>query len=101
MQDNYEHEVLLDQSNYINNGNLALTLIDASTHEPVISLTVNLGEALAPDETYLDTNNFPEAEEFIEKYNLGKPAGKTQHSGYCEYPLYKFDMKKLEKWSKV
>ena len=62
---------------------------------PYATMTVNLGKKLAEDEGYVDTNNFPEAESFIKKYKLGKPTGGYGFSGFCAYPLYKFDLAKL------
>lgn len=62
---------------------------------PYATMTVNLGKKLADDMAYVDTNNFPEAESFIKKHRLGKPTGKYGYSGFCAYPLYQFDLKKL------
>lgn len=62
---------------------------------PYATLTVNLGKMLESDKAYVDTNNFPEAESFIKKYRLGKPTGNYAYSGFCSYPLYQFDLKKL------
>lgn len=46
-------------------------------------------------EAYLDTNNFPEGVQLVKKYKLAEPTGEYGQSGFCTYPLYKFDMKKL------
>lgn len=62
---------------------------------PYATMTVNLGKKLPADMAYVDTNNFPEAESFIKKHRLGKPTGKYGYSGFCTYPLYQFDLKKL------
>lgn len=43
----------------------------------------------------MDTNNFPEAEEFIRIHELGTFTGTTAYSGFCEYPLYRFDLSKI------
>ena len=44
----------------------------------------------------VDINTCPWAEEFIKTNKLGIPCGVTITSGYCEYPLYIFDLDKLE-----
>lgn len=62
---------------------------------PYATLTVNLGKMLESDKAYLDTNNFPEAEAFVKKYKLAEPTGNYAFSGFCAYPLYKFDLAKL------
>lgn len=46
---------------------------------------------LAPDESYVDVNNFPEVLELIADLNLGTPTGKTRQSGFVTYPLVKFN----------
>ena len=63
---------------------------------PFATLTVNLGMKLGENEAFVDTNNCPWAEEFIEKYGLGEPTGELGFSGYCVYPAYKFDLSKIE-----
>lgn len=63
---------------------------------PIARLTVCLCDgSLAEDEAYVDTNNCPRAVEFIEKEGLGKRTGRTGRSGYCTYPVVKFDMEQL------
>ena len=85
-----ETEVMLILTHYMTpDKNLALTLTDARTFEPYAALTVNL-HPLVPGFAYLDTNNMPQAEAFVERYGLGKKTGKTARSGFCEYPLYDF-----------
>lgn len=81
------------------NYNLAIRLW-TDDGEPWCTLTVNLpgAEDLPADYAYVDVNNFPEAEEFIKKYNLGEPTGLTKQSGFVVYPLYKFDLQKLKEY---
>ena len=61
---------------------------------PFATLTVNLGR-MNYGYAYVDTNNCPWAEEFIAENGLGEPTGKTCCSGFCVYPLYKFNMEKI------
>lgn len=78
------------------NDNLAIAL-ETDIGEPFTRLTVNLEKLYEDDEAYIDTNNFPAAEELIEKYDLGKFTGRYGYSGFCTYPLYKFNMLELKK----
>lgn len=79
------------------NGNLAIELVDLGDNELFTVLTVNLNEVLLPNQAYVDINNNPEAEQFIVENGLGKATGKTSTSGFCTYPLYEFDVNKLNK----
>lgn len=79
-------------------GNLCIQLVEKH-HEPFCYLTVNfpyVASITKKDLAFVDVNNFPEAEEFIRKYELGEPVGLSVQSGYCTYPLYKFNMKRLK-----
>lgn len=87
----YDVEIFVSQ--YCANDNLVVQLI--SPEGPFATLTVNLGK-LDRGYAYIDTNNCPWAEEFIAENGLGEPTGLTRQSGFCEYPLYVFDMNKLE-----
>jgi hypothetical protein len=80
-------------SHYSDNGNLAIC-IDAENEGPFATLTVNIDPLPAPLAA-VDTNNCSWAEEFIEKYELGTFTGMTLRSGFCTYPVYKFDLDKL------
>lgn len=89
------YDVNVCTSSYANNGNLAV-LLDSPTEGPFATITVNLGK-LPKGFAYVDTNNCPWAETFIKENKLGTFAGATRQSGYCIYPLYKFDLTKLPK----
>lgn len=70
----------------------------STAYEPYATLTTKLDVAGFSDEyAFVDTNNCPWAEELIKEYNLGKPTGMSARSGYCTYPLYKFNFDELEK----
>ena len=68
---------------------LTVNLCDGKSSEPLIN---TLGEEYA----FVDVNNFPEAIDFINRYKLAEFAGVTKRSGYVDYPLYKFDLNRLE-----
>lgn len=65
-------------------------------------LTVNLIDALdgiatlPEDCAFVDVNNAPWAEKFIQENNLGRHLGIYVQSGFVSYPLYKFNLDKLK-----
>lgn len=68
------------------------------TEGPLLNLTVCLCDPdLAPDESYVDINNFPKVLEMIADLELGTPTGKMKKSGYVTYPVVKFNMEELNK----
>ena len=86
-------DVSLERTNYINNGNLAIQMWceEDGFKEPFATLTVNLGgEKLPSNQAYVDVNNCPWAEQFIEDNELGRPMFLFKKSGFCQYPLYEF-----------
>lgn len=83
-------------SRYAADGSLAIELV-SKTEGPIAMLTVCLDTpGLGDEDTFVDVNNCPWAEEFISESGIGEPVGLTKTSGYCRYPLYRFDLNKLE-----
>lgn len=80
--------------------NIAIMLYEKSG-ECLGAATVNLGflEKLPKYCGFLDTNNLKNIERFFEEYNLGEFTGITAKSGYCQYPLYQFNVDKLRELS--
>lgn len=92
-----EYEVSLEISRYLNNGCIYIGLVtnEEGFPEPYGDLTVNL-EGRVPDYCgYVDINNMPELERFMEENDLGEFTGLTKRSGFCKYPLYLFNVDKL------
>ena len=48
------------------------------------------------DMAAIDTNNCPWAEKFLTDNKLAVDTGRKVRSGFCTYPIYKFDRKVLE-----
>ena len=91
------YEVSLEINTYLNNGcmYIGLTTYEEGYREPYGDITVNL-DGKAPDYCgYVDLNNMPELEKFIADNDLGEFTGLTKRSGFCEYPLYLFNVDKL------
>lgn len=84
---------------YTASGSLAIEL--NTKEEPFAMLTVCLTDDigipyfLREGEAFVDTNNNPWAEKFIKDNGLGEPTGRVVQSGWCSYPLYRFNLKKL------
>ena len=92
------YNVHVELTKYVDNDTLAICLI-AKNEEPFCTLTVNIGESniwANESSAFVDTNNCPWAEEFIQKNGLGMPIGYMGHSGFCSYPLYHFNLDKLK-----
>ena len=90
-------EVELSLAQYANNGRLYLGLSNYRDGdlEPFADVTVNI-DAPVPDYCgYLDTNNLSKVEKFVTENDLGEFTGIMGQSGYCQYPLYLFNVDKL------
>lgn len=87
-------DVYASRATYRDNDNLAVCLNEADGM-PYATLTVNLGIKLPQNLAFVDTNNCPWAERFLRETGIATPMGQTASSGWCTYPLYKFDMSKL------
>lgn len=92
-----DSEIQLEVQQYADNGRIAISMITDEEGYPELFgfLTVNI-DAPAPDYCgYLDTNNLSNAEKFVTENGLGEFTGVTGRSGYCEFPLYLFNVEKL------
>ena len=79
--------VTISAEEYRSNKTLALMLHYENGETEVV--TVNLQDPIQSDSlAYLDTNNQPGIEDFIQKNGLGLPMGLSTPSGFCRYPLY-------------
>ena len=83
-----KYEVALEVTSYAKPKRVALRLW--CDDGPFATLSVNLpDEKLTNDKCFfVDTNNCPRAEEFLEKNGIAKPTGDFGYSGFCEYPEY-------------
>lgn len=66
---------------------------------PFATLTVNLcSKRQSFDTAFIDTNNCPWVESFLVLNKIAERVPRVvAHSGYCSYPLYLFDLSKLNK----
>ncbi len=93
-----QEEVYIEVNRYAYGNGLCIQLneMDEGYLIPYATLTVNLeGYDVPKYHAFLDTNNCPTAEQFVVSNGLGTSTGKYGRSGYCQYPLYKFNREKL------
>lgn len=66
---------------------------------PYATLTKNLvSKYQSASAAFVDTNNYPWAEQFLVLNRIAiRVNGITQTCGFCSYPLYYFDLTKLNK----
>lgn len=78
------------------NGRIAILLI-TSTGEELARLTVNIPnhDVYEEDNSFVDTNNVSWAEEFLLTNYLAVDLYLWAPSGFCKYPLYKFNLDKF------
>lgn len=92
-----DNEVELNIQTYQNNGRIFIGLVsnEEGYSQPFADLTVNI-DAPAPNYCgYLDTNNLSNVERFVCENDLGEFTGLMGRSGFCEYPLYLFNVDRL------
>ena len=96
---NYENCFLV-LNRYMADGSLCVQIM-SEDDGPIARLTVCLNDDfLGENESYLDTNNFREGEAFVKEFCLGELTGEMGFSGYCAYPVVRFNMDALKKYAR-
>ena len=90
-----DYEVKPFKTFYTADNNLAVGVLFEDDEFEVLSVNLPESNSINPDEAYVDTNNFPQAPEFIIENGLGEPTGEYAASGFCIYPLYRFNTDKF------
>ena len=85
------HPIQLKVSAYMD-GNLSIAMLswENGYAEPWASLTVNLEGMRRKDCAFIDINGDADFPVWLIRHGLAVPTGTTQHSGYCEYPEFRF-----------
>lgn len=93
-----KHLISLERTSYLTGG-LAVTMVDYAEgyEEPYATLTVNLESFPYPldaDTAFLNTNICCGVDilQWVVENNIAYPMGVTETSGFCEYPLVRFNM---------
>ncbi len=91
----------LEINAYRNSNRMYIGLVEVGGEYPehFADLTVNISAPCPNYCGYVDINNCPELENFIEKHGLGEFTGLMGGSGFCSYPLYLFNPEKLREIS--
>lgn len=88
-------KVTLIVSTYAIYNNLYVGLI--SEGEPYADIAVNLEPLTDPYTAFVDTNNLPNIDKFLTDNHIAEYLGTIQTSGYCTYPLYRFNPEIINK----
>lgn len=96
MWDGEEIQVSLYIDSYMDNNNIYVALVsdEHGQQELFADITVNLS-GLTEYCGYIDTNNSPQLEKFVEENEIGEIVGVGRPSGFCTYPLCIFNPEKL------
>ena len=68
--------------------------------EPYCSVSVNVIKAKPQSDSciFVDTNNAPFLESLLQEKGFGLPTGRFATSGYCCYPEYLLNIKKMKEY---
>jgi hypothetical protein len=92
------YKVVPFKSRYFNNDTLAVMLMtDKGEEFAIITVNIELTQA-SETRAYIDTNNHKWAENFLLDNKIATHTGEYGFSGFCLYPLYEFDLTKLEEF---
>lgn len=89
----------VESTTYRSTETTALMVYKKGQRDSYTVITVNLPDSAmhSEDFVYIDTNNYPWAEDFLKKTGLGdKIDGVNACSGFCRYPLYHINLEKLQ-----
>ena len=90
-------DVFLTVEEYVNWNQLAIMLYEKETGEYYTNLSVFVKEFEDKWYCVLDINNFPRAEEFVQRHNLWTLVDYVQ-SWFVSYPIYEMNLYELEKY---
>lgn len=86
-------DVVLDKTSYRSSGTLAVIMNTMIEDDGYIMVTVNLSSPLQQGEyAFVDTNNLSGIDSWLEENGIAEHTGITARSGFCTYPLMKFNI---------
>ena len=96
---NKQYNVEPRRTTYEHTGELAVILYDDEGCFADITVCLpNKSFELDNDMAFIDVNNCPWAIEFLENNNIAVFTGVYVHSGFVQYPLYKFNLEVIKSW---
>ena len=97
--------IRLGLSNYRDNNRVALLVYAEydGVYEDYDVATVNLSDepVLGNDYNYMDENNMPGITKVLAEAGLAENTGIMGFSGYCQYPLVKLNLDKIQEYVEV
>lgn len=85
---------------YHADGSYRIGILSPFMEGPIATITTCIPDAnLEPDTSCIDTNNCPWAERLIKEHNLGTFTGERVQSGFCWYPVVKWNVDELLKYT--
>lgn len=94
-----EYDVRFKINHYASNNSIYVGMdyydSECNSWLPFANITTNIGTVFH-DYNYVDTNNLPEIDKWLEENNFAKCTGLSVPSGFCEYPLMKFNIDAIE-----
>lgn len=96
-----DYDIAFSVHNYVTNGNVAIKMWckEDGAFEPYGNLTTNLDVKLCGDYGYIDTNNLGmDTLEWAADNGLCEFHGQYGYSGFCRYPLVKFNLDKIKEY---
>jgi len=88
----------LELNTYAHSNSVCIDIV-SKTEGPLARITTCLIDDIPESFGFVDTNNCPWAEDFINEFGLGIHTGMHCESGFCSYPLYEFNMDKLKEYA--
>lgn len=86
-------DVVLDRTTYRSSGTLAVIMNTMNEDDGYIMVTVNLSSPLQKGElAFVDTNNLSGIDSWLEENGIAEHTGVSAVSGFCTYPLMKFNI---------
>lgn len=89
------HEIYLEKNQYSCNKRLAVQAYEIDEYGwemPYATITVNLPNEKLTDENcaFVDGNNVPFVDEWLEENGIAEPTGRIGFSGFCAYSEMRF-----------
>ena len=86
-------DVVLKKETYRHNGSMAVTMNTPDDEDGYAVVTVNLSSPLQKgDFAFVDTNNLEGIDSWLAENGIAEHTGISARSGFCTYPLMKFNL---------
>ena len=93
-------DVYLCTSNYCADNSIYVCIMNDEDGQLAVLTKCLDDKHLNGNENYIDINNCPWAPQFLMDYGLAEPTGEYRFSGYCEYPVFRFNVDEVKKYTR-